>query len=127
MVTAMLGLVGLFGITSAHACGYCVEDKIAAVYDHTVITQALANKHQVAFFALEGNFAGTAEERRMIEHIAHRTYGVDMGSAHASPENAALSVAFNPARVSLLSVQHSLRVELGRKKIGVSPLRVLPE
>ena len=26
----------------AQACGYCVEDKIAAVYDHALVSQALA-------------------------------------------------------------------------------------
>ena len=34
---------------SAQACGYCVEDKIAAVYDHASISRARAAKHQVAF------------------------------------------------------------------------------
>ena len=31
--------------SAAHACGYCIEDKIAAVYDHAVVTRAAAQKH----------------------------------------------------------------------------------
>ena len=71
---------------SGRACGYCVEDKIAAVYDHAVVTQALARKHQVAFFGLDGPLAGDENERRLIERIAETAYGADAGSARVSIE-----------------------------------------
>ena len=40
--------------SAALACGYCVEDKIASTYDHALVTQALAHKHHVAFFHIDG-------------------------------------------------------------------------
>src|SRR3982750_1452609 len=47
----------------AAACGYCVEDKIAATYDHAVVTQAFARKHQVAFFHVDGTASRRALEQ----------------------------------------------------------------
>ena len=61
LVAALLALS-----QQALACGYCVEDKIAAVYDHATVTHALAQKHQVAFFHVEGALAPGAARRRRI-------------------------------------------------------------
>ena len=46
-------LLGLLG-REASACGYCVEDKIASTYDHSVVTRALSQGHHVAFFHIDG-------------------------------------------------------------------------
>ena len=44
ILSALLAAAG-----SAYACGVCVEDKMAAAYDHAIVTKALAQKHHVAF------------------------------------------------------------------------------
>ena len=69
VLTALLAVVG-----AAEACGVCVEDKMAAVYDHTVVTRALNQKHYVAFFHVDGNLvAGEAERWADPMHV-HRTF-----------------------------------------------------
>ena len=100
MIRRFLLAALLLGANTAHACGHCIEDKIAACYDHAVVTQALSRKHQVAFFALDGPLAGGAIEKKAIELLASSAPGVDAGSVRVSTETAALSVAFDPARVS---------------------------
>jgi hypothetical protein len=35
--------------TTALACGHCVEDRMAVVYDHPVVARALGARHHVAF------------------------------------------------------------------------------
>ena len=44
----------------ALACGYCVEDKIATVYDHAAVTQARAQKQTTVYFAIDGTIRDSA-------------------------------------------------------------------
>lgn len=126
MRTTMASAVLFAGsATAAFACGHCIEDKIAAVYDHAVVRTALARKHQVAFFGLDGRLAGGGAERRLIERAAASADGVDPGSVRASSEGAALSVAFDPARTPLGALQRSLERKLAPKGLLLLPLRVM--
>jgi hypothetical protein len=112
---------------SQHAlgCGYCVEDKLAAVYDHATVTRALAQNHQVAFFHLEGELAPGPAAKRALEALANGVPGVDRGSARVSPESAALSVAFDPQRVSAAALQDALERKLAAGRKTLMLLRVM--
>lgn len=109
----------------ALACGYCIEDKIATVYDHAVVTSALTAKHSIAFFAIEGTLAMTDQQRQTIERLVRLSRGIDPGSARISVESAALSIAFDPARVSLEDVHRSLQHNFARKHLSLQLLRVM--
>ena len=113
-----------FAATS-FACGYCVEDKIAAVYDHAVVTRAVAQKHQVVFFAVEGQMSAGEASRRALEAVAESAAGVDKGSARVSVESASLSVAFNPARAPFAGMERSLSRKLAARGLSVAILRVM--
>ncbi|HXM82392.1 MAG TPA: hypothetical protein VN929_10775 [Burkholderiales bacterium] len=93
---------------TAYACGYCVEDKVAAVYDHAVVTRALSAKHVVVFFAIDGALAGGQRTQRSIEDTARAVPGVDAASVRVSVELAALSIAFDPRRTTLAAVEKVL-------------------
>jgi hypothetical protein len=91
-----LVLLMLFAFPGAGlACGVCAEDRIAATYDHAVVTQATAKGHVVVFAAIGG-----AGDRRALADAARRTAaglgGVDRGTVRVSPEPAALSFALDP-------------------------------
>ena len=77
---------------AAQACGFCVEDKIAAVYDHAVVSRALAAKHAVVFLHVEGSATRQALER------AAGAAGADRGSVRVSPDLRTVSYAFDPRR-----------------------------
>ena len=109
----------------ALACGYCVEDKMAAVYDHAAITRALAQKHQVAFFHIDGALAPGAATKRALEGLANAASGVDRGTARVSLESAALSVAFDPQRTSVASLQAALERKLAASKNSLMLLQVM--
>ena len=101
----------------AAACGYCVEDKIAAVYDYAAVQQAASRKQTTVYFAIDGAIRGQASSlKTMIE----RTKGVEQGSARVSVDAAALAVAFDPARVSLGVLQRNLEAKL--RPLGLSLL-----
>ena len=109
----------------ALACGHCVEDKIAAVYDYATVMRAHAQKHHIAFFAINGPLALDAGTRRAIQARAESAHGVDKGSARVSVEAAALSVAYDPQRVPLSVVQKALEQTLTAKKLSLSILQVM--
>ena len=109
----------------ALACGYCVEDKIAAVYDHATVTRALAQKHHVAYFHIEGALVPGAATKRALEAIANSMNGTDQGTARASVESTALSVAFDPQRTTVASLQAALERKLAAKNNSLMLLQVL--
>jgi len=110
---------------AAHACGYCVEDGIAATYDHAVIQHALGARHQVAFFALEGRLAGGDALRGAIQRALASTVGIDRGSIRVSIENAALSFAFDPRRRPLGVVLREVHRKLADVGLSLMLIRVM--
>lgn len=113
--------------TAALACGYCIEDKIAAVYDHAIVTRALGQKHQVVFFAIDGMLAPGPGTQRAIQALVESAGAADKGSARVSVEAAVLSVAFDPRRISFAAMQKALERKLAAKKLTLLPLRVMDE
>ena len=104
----------------AAACGYCVEDKIAATYDHAVITRALAGGRHVVFFHVDGAAVG----RAALEQAASG-HGIEKGSVRISPDVLTLSVAFDPRRLSLVELNTLLDRKLAKHKASLLPLRVM--
>lgn len=76
---------------AALACGACVEDKVAATYDHAVISQAKAKHQQVLFVALDGPNAERAAQR--ITAAAAKVRGVETKTLRMSASPAAFSIA----------------------------------
>jgi len=112
-------LFGLLLSTSgaALACGYCVEDKIAAVYDHAIISRALAAKHQVAFMHVEGRAS-----RQALEQAAHAA-GADRGSVRVSADVLTVSFSFDPKRGGLGPIHAGMEKRL--KGVSLMPFQVM--
>jgi hypothetical protein len=102
---------------AAQACGYCVEDKIAAVYDHAIISRALAAKHQVAFLHVEGRAS-----RQAIERAANAA-GADRGSVRVSADVLTVSFAFDPKRGGLGLIHAGMEKRL--KGVSLMPFQVM--
>lgn len=120
VLTALLAVAGAAG-----ACGVCVEDKMAAVYDHTVVTLALNQKHHVAFFHVDGNLVAGEATKRALEKAADDSPSADKGSVRISVESASLSVAFDPRRTTMAALQKDLERRLAAKKLSLMLLQVL--
>jgi len=119
-------LVALFaGASVASACGVCVEDKIAAVYDHAAVTRSLDAKSTVVFFAIDGAIPPGAAALRKIAALAASAPGVDRDSVRISREAASLAVAFDPRRGNLAKVQESLDKRLAPMKLSLLAMRVM--
>ena len=84
---------------AASACGVCVEDKIAATYDHAVIRRAIEKRQQVVFVAVAGNVNADEFGRSVAKA---KVPGVVPGTVRTSASPAAFSFALDatdaPAR-----------------------------
>ena len=110
----------------AQACGYCVEDRMAAVYDHAIVVQALERKHEVVFLAIEGATPARAD-LRTVESAVEATRGVDRGTARVSLEGASVSFAYDPRKPGLGSVLRAIEKTLAMRGLSLSILRVIGE
>lgn len=111
-----LALALLLAAGPAAACGYCVEDKIASVYDHAVVSRALAARHQVVFMHVEG-----PATRQALEQAASAA-GADRGSVRVSSDLLTVSFAFDPRRG--LGPIHS-GMEKRLKGVSLMPFQVM--
>ena len=125
-ISRLFGVLLLAGtLPAALACGVCIEDKVAVVYDYEVVSRALDRGHHIAFFALEGSNTAGPEARRMLESLAGSAAGVDRGSSRVSLETRSLSVAYDPRRTPLPRLQQALEKKLAARKLSLLPLKVI--
>ena len=119
-------LAGLLAGTSAlgFACGFCIEDRVAAVYDHDVVAGAIAQRRHVAFFALEGPLAANEASRRAIV-TALEAAGALPGTTRVALENAACSVAYDPRRTSLATLVKRANKPLAARGLALATLRMI--
>ena len=121
-----IALAALLSLSQpALACGFCVEDKMATVYDHATVSGAIARNQRVAFFHIEGELAPGLATKRALEALANTAAGVERGSARVSPESAALSVAFDPRRVPVAELQAALERKLAASRNSLMLLKVM--
>ena len=114
---------GLLVAQATLACGYCVEDKIAAAYDHAVVVHAMDARHKVAFLSLGG--APLGSQARTLARAVEGIAGVDRGTVRVSLEGGAASFAFDPSRYPVNTIVDSIQKKLAAKGAEVSLLRVV--
>lgn len=114
----------MLGSAASFACGYCVEDRIAAVYDHALLQRSLASRHPVLFFAWDGPVTRNEAARQKILAIAAAVAGVDKDSTRVSVEPASMALAFDPQQSNATAVEAALQKKLGSLRISVVRLQV---
>jgi hypothetical protein len=110
---------------TATACGVCVEDKVAAVYDHGAVSRALGAGHAVVFFAIDGPLKPGQPTRLSIEKGAASAPGVDAGSVRLSVELASVALAYDPRRTTLARVQTHVEQKIRPLGLSLLPMRVM--
>ncbi len=108
---------------TALACGYCVEDRIAAVYDHALSQRTRQSKQQLAYFAWDGPLARDEAARQKMLALGEAVPGVSRGSVRVSMEPAAIAVAFDPRSSSGALIAAALQKKLGLLKVSLVPLQ----
>jgi hypothetical protein len=108
----------------ALACGVCIEDKIAATYDHAVITRAAA-RHQVVVFASLDGFGDARALARDATTAASRVNGIERDSVRAAAEPPALSFALDPSRQSAEAALGQIEKRAATPGLKLTLLRVV--
>ena len=83
----------------ALACGVCLEDKVAAAYDHAVVSSALQRERAVVFAEVSGSMAPEAlakAARRAVGAVP----GVEAGTVRAAASPGAVSFVVDPRVVA---------------------------
>ena len=76
-------------------CGVCLEDKVAATYDHGVVERARQRGHVMVFVEVNGD-AKSEDLVRDVRRKVLELRGIDRGSVRVSDFPATVSFALDP-------------------------------
>jgi uncharacterized protein (DUF2236 family) len=107
------------------ACEICVEDHVAATYDHAVIARAEAGGQQVLFVAVRGKDAGAPRGEAAVRKALAAVPGVDRASIRFSAFPTAASFAWNPRRSGPGEVLRAINGGLGGSGLQLIALKVI--
>jgi hypothetical protein len=111
--------------TPAHACGHCIEDKVAATYDYAVLTCAARNGHVVVFADLRGPAAGAGPAlKAFIIHTLASTSGIDGGTVRVSLDPPAASFACDPVRHAPSALLDTVNPQLAAKGLRLAVIKI---
>jgi hypothetical protein len=124
LILLFFSVLGAVLSAPSQACGVCIEDKIAATYDHAVVTRAGTQRHLVVF----GEIGGAVDVRAMLEKLppaAARVRGIDRGTVRTSAAPPAFSFALDPAARTPESAVADLQRRLRTQGATLTVLRVV--
>jgi hypothetical protein len=123
-IRCLLVVLALAPASPALACGACVEDKIAATYDHAVVADAAARHRVVVFAAVEGP-GDAAEGAKALASAAGRVAGVDRASVRTAAFPRALSFALDPRAASPEKALAAIEAKTTARGLRLSLIRVM--
>ena len=112
------------GVGGAMACGVCIEDKVAATYDHAVVTRAVAGGRVVVFAEPRANVEAATLARK-LSAAAARTRGVDPASVRTSQAPASLAFALDPKAATPSAALAAISKSAGVARLELVELRVI--
>jgi len=118
LVANLLGLVSL----NVLACGYCLEDRIASVYDHVLVAKTKQLNQKMLYLIWDGPANRDEAMRHELIFITSRLPGITKGSVRVSLEPATIGLAYQPSKISREQVETLLLQKLNSKRIVVSSL-----
>ena len=118
LVANLLSLLSL----NVLACGYCLEDRIASVYDHVLVAKTKQLNQKMLYLIWDGPANRDEAMRRELISITSRLPGITKGSVRVSLEPATIGLAYQPLKISREQVEALLLQRLKSKKIVVSSL-----
>ena len=108
---------------AALACGACVEDKVAATYDHAVIHSAITKHQQVIFVAVDAPMRAEKIEARIMT-AASKIRGVKAGTLRTSIAPNTFSFALDAAQEPEAAVA-GFRKAVGDARVRLTLVRIM--
>jgi len=119
-----LALALLIASPNASACGACIEDKVAATYDHAVIERARTRHQTVVFAAIDGK-GDAVTLAREVKRAAARAPGVDVTSIRTAADPSALSFALDPRVATPDATLAAIARAASRNAVSLAVIRVV--
>jgi hypothetical protein len=94
----------------AIACGVCLEDKVAATYDHALVQRALSRGRVVVY--AEPRTAVDERRLKSFAAAAARARGVDAATVKTSAAPATVSFVLDPRRADPKATSAALQLDL---------------
>ena len=110
--------------SNVFACGYCLQDRIASVYDHVLVAKTKQLNQKMLYLVWDGPAARDETTKRHLIAIASRIQGVTKGSVRVALEPPTIGLAYQPSIISRERIETLLMQQLRSMNIVVS---VLPE
>ena len=121
-LAAALATIAMSCAAPAAACGFCIEDRVAAVYDQAAVEKAVREKRYVAFFGIEGE--APAMSPRAVA-TALEGAGAVRGTAKVSLADHACAVAYDPRRTTVRKIAEAAGKSLAAQGVSFTALRVI--
>lgn len=121
----VVALTSALAATTVSACGYCIEDRMAAVYDHAVMTRATAAGHKIAFYAVLGAAPTDAASANAIRRDVESVRGVNKNSVRYSGDLAALSLSFDPRATPWAEIDHKIGKALAARGLALGLINIV--
>ena len=123
-LVAAIAATGLLAPAAATACGVCIDDKVAAAYDHAVVTRA-SERGQVVVFAEVSGRGAAADFVPAARRAAARVSGVVAASVRAAEAPASLSFALDARVRSPEAALAAVEKAAGKSGVRLALLKVL--
>ena len=124
LIKRILAAAAATAAGAALACGFCIEDRVAAAWDSATIDAAIAKHRHVAVLAAEGEEGLDAQAQRALAKALEGA-GAVKGATRFAGDNAACAVVFDPARTTLAQLVAAGDKALAPRHRKVTALRII--
>ena len=120
----VLFAAGMLAASLAQGCGVCVEDRMAATYDHDLVIGAMDRGHQIVFTDVTSRELARTEWA-LLSWAVQSVRGVMKGSVRTSKSPMALSFEIDPKATSDATAIKEINRRMGKQPIRVSLIRTM--
>lgn len=120
--TALLACALCCLIPTARACGHCLEDRVASVYDHALVEHSKQNKQVMMYLVWDGPVDRNAATRQWLLKALGAVRGVVAHSVRVSLEPPTIALAYDPLQTRSADLEKALQGKLSAKGMTASAL-----
>ncbi len=118
LLTCALCVIGPVAI----ACGHCLEDRVASVYDHALVERSKQHKQTLMYLVWDGPVDRTAATRLWLLKAISAVQGVVGQSVRVSMEPPTIALAYDPLHTRATDLEKALQAKLAAKGMTASAL-----
>ena len=104
------------------ACGHCLEDRVASVYDHALVAHSKLHKQTLMYLVWDGPVDRTPATRQWLLKAIGAIQGVVGASVRVSMEPPTIALAYDPLRTRAADLEKALQAKLAVKGLTASSL-----